>query len=71
MDTTVRVAAATDTNIVADVLTAAFFDDPVMVWAFDGAVRERRLRAMWTYLGGHGYLPAGACTISVSTSIRR
>ena len=63
MDTTVRVATTTDIGVVADVLTAAFLDDPVMVWAFDSAVRERRLHAMWTYLGHHGYLPAGASTV--------
>ena len=63
MDTTVRAATTTDLADVADVLTAAFFDDPLMAWAFDDAVRERRLHAMWSFFGARAYLPAGASTV--------
>ena len=58
-----RAAGAADLDPVADVLTEAFLDEPLMSWAFDVAVRPRRLDALWRYLGAHAYLPSGASTV--------
>src|SRR4051794_27742683 len=35
-----------------------------MSWAWpDGAVRTRRLRALWTFMAGVAYVPRGASTL--------
>ena len=63
MDTSVRVADPSDLDVVVDVLTKAFLDDPVMSWAFDEPVRGARLNGQWRLLAGAGYLPVGASTL--------
>jgi GNAT superfamily N-acetyltransferase len=64
MRNAVRTASADDLAGLVDVLTAAFHDDPLMSWAFpDRAVRPVRLRGLWAFLGGEGYLPFGASTM--------
>ena len=61
-DDSIRTAGAADLDAVVDVLTAAFQDDPLMSWAFpDDAIRRRRLRGLWTFMAGDGYVPRGAC----------
>jgi GNAT superfamily N-acetyltransferase len=64
MQDAVRTATPDDLGGLAAVLTDAFVDDPLMSWAFpDPATRPLRLRALWTFLGGEGYLPFGASTV--------
>jgi ribosomal protein S18 acetylase RimI-like enzyme len=63
-DDAIRTADVDDVDAVVDVLTAAFHDDPLMRWAFpDDAVRPRRLRGLWTFMAGDGYVPRGASAV--------
>jgi ribosomal protein S18 acetylase RimI-like enzyme len=63
-DDAIRAAGLDDLDVVVDVLTVAFHDDPLMSWAFpDETIRPRRLRGLWTFMAGDGYLPRGASTV--------
>src|SRR6188472_1096840 len=63
-DDSIRAAGADDLDAVVDVLTTAFHDDPLMTWAFpDAAIRPQRLRGLWTFMAGDGYLPRGGSTV--------
>lgn len=65
MDSPVRAAAVEDTSEVADILAAAFHDDPVMAWGFpDASTRPARLAVMFGFLGRHFYVPTGQCQIA-------
>lgn len=58
-----RIATFDDLDAMASTLTASFFNDPVMGWAFpDPKVRNDRLQTMWKFLAEHVYLPGGVCT---------
>ncbi len=58
-----RAAAATDVAELTEILSDAFLDDPLMVWAFAPEMRRRRVAALFGYLAEHGYVPRGACTL--------
>ncbi len=60
-----RAAVPADLAALTEALTDAFLADPVMSWAFDQTVRERRLRAMWAFLAERSYLPTGDSTVFV------
>lgn len=69
MQDAVRAASEADLAGIVDVLTVAFHDDPIMLWAFpDPAVRPARLRALWGFMAAEGYLPFGASTLVPSGS---
>ena len=63
-----QAATLADLDAVVDVLTDAFVDDPVMAWAFDRAVRPRRLAGLWRFMAVEGYLPRGRCTLAGPSS---
>ena len=63
MEFDVRTAQPEDLDTVVSLLTESFFDDPVMMWAFDASVRKRRLDVMWRIMAKDGYIPSGAATI--------
>ena len=63
VDVDVRPAQAEDLDAVVGVLIESFFEDPVMSWVFESAVRRQRLSSMWSVMARHGYLPAGASTL--------
>jgi ribosomal protein S18 acetylase RimI-like enzyme len=63
-DDSIRPAVAADVDDVVAVLTVAFHDDPLMVWAWpDPQVRPRRLDALWSFMAGDGYIPRWKATI--------
>ncbi|MET0460156.1 MAG: GNAT family N-acetyltransferase [Ilumatobacteraceae bacterium] len=64
MEPAVRVAGPTDVGGIAGVLADAFFDDPLMTWAFpDPATRHQRLTGLWMFMAGQAYVPFGSSTV--------
>ncbi len=59
----VRTATNSDVGRVAAVLTAAFMNDPVMVWALPDARRAELLGAIWNFFGGVAYIPHEASAV--------
>ncbi len=53
----VRAATIADVERVATVLTAAFMNDPVMVWALPEPKRQVLLHAIWNFFGRAAYIP--------------
>ena len=63
-DDAIRTATADDLDEVVDALTTSFQDDPLMTWVWpDAALRPIRLRGLWTFMAGDGYVPRGASTV--------
>lgn len=66
----VRTATDTDIDGVVEVLTASFFDDPMLGWAFaDHRTRRRRLEALFRFIAGGIYLPGGASTVGIEDGV--
>ncbi|HVL92600.1 MAG TPA: GNAT family N-acetyltransferase [Acidimicrobiales bacterium] len=60
----VRRAGAADSAVVSDILAQAFFDDPVISWAFPDDDRRRELLPDVFSLFVDGFLPAGEVRVT-------
>lgn len=62
----VRTATVDDHDTFGAVLSDAFTDDPMMMWAFpDPSSRPRLLQAMFGYLARHQYLALGGSAVTI------